>query len=89
MTVVAFNVHEFLKNRINKSAPFWQKTFPPIIKSLSTGPTINEHTMYYIRSITITITSTLGLYITITNTITSLSITITLVFNYPLLLLLP
>ena len=24
----AFNVHEFLKNRISKSAPFWPKHFP-------------------------------------------------------------
>ena len=54
-----FNIHEFLKNRINKSAPFWLKHFPPILESLSTGPTLNE-------CITITITSTLRLYITIT-----------------------
>ena len=39
------------------------KHIPPILKSLSTGPTINE---YYLRSITCTITSTLRLYITIT-----------------------
>ena len=51
------------------------KHIPPILKSLSTGPTINE---YYLRSITCTITSTLRLYITITNTGLSITITITL-----------
>ena len=40
---IAFNVREFLISRISKSAPFWLKHFPPILKSLSTEPTINKH----------------------------------------------
>ena len=35
---IAFTVDEFLKNRISKSAP---KRF--LLKSLSIGPTLNEH----------------------------------------------
>ena len=31
---IAFNVHEFLKNRISKSAPFWPENFPSITSLL-------------------------------------------------------
>ena len=58
---ITFNVHEFLKNRTNKSAAFLAENISSDTKNLSTGPT---------RSITITITMTLRLYISITNTIT-------------------
>ena len=66
IVTIAFNVHEYLKNRIIK---FLHINFPPILKRLSTGTNI-----YYLRSITITITITLTLrlymYSTIINTIT-------------------
>ena len=54
----------FSENSIRNLHLSSQKTFPPIPKRLSTGPTIT----HYLRSITITITITSELYIT--NTIT-------------------
>ena len=60
---IAFNVHEFLKNRISKLTLVLPKTFLPILKRLSTGPTIIKST-YYLKSITI-ITITITLYFNI------------------------
>ena len=70
---VAFKVHEFLKNRISKSAPFWTKTFPSITTSINYNYyNLNFEIVYYI-----------------TNTITGLSITITITITSVLNYLLP
>ena len=81
---IAFSKTESIS--LNFSA--W-KHLPPIVKSLSTGPTINEH----ITSGQLQLLLTLRLYITITHTITWVPITITQSINFLLhvllLLLLP
>ena len=39
-------IHEFLKKRISNIFRIQAKTFPPILKSLFTGPTLSENITY-------------------------------------------
>ena len=77
---MAFNVHEFLRNRIFNFTPFQPKIIPCNTKKLYW---LYFKWTYYLRSITIiiTITSELRSYIALTNIITWLAYIVQLYFQ--------